>query len=133
MDFLSVKIVTCAINISKNNLNFHPITTLLFLLPGQLIVEKLEKKAAMALCQHEVSLLGANNPLSIGLKNEPISVLSLASILDADVSNEDSEDEGEDEIPQEEIQQYLQEVSEQREELRRNLRKRFAQLCVNGL
>lgn len=96
---------------------------------GQLIVEKLEKKAAMALCQHEVSLLA--NP-SIG-KNEPISVLKLASILDQDVSNDDSEDDGENEIPQEEIQQYLQEVSEQREELRRNLRQRFAQLCVNGL
>jgi len=96
---------------------------------GQLIVEKLEKKAAMALCQHEVSLLA--NPC-IG-KNEPISVLKLASILDQDVSNDDSEDDGENEIPQEEIQQYLQEVSEQREELRRNLRQRFAQLCVNGL
>ena len=85
----------------------------------------------MALCQHEaVSLLGANPSNS---KNEPISVLKLASILDQDVSNDDSEDDGENEIPQEEIQQYLQEVSEQREELRRNLRQRFAQLCVNGL
>jgi len=90
----------------------------------QLIVKKLEKKAAMASCENE-ALLKKLVP-----SKEPISVLKLASILDQDEEEDDDEDEN---IPQEEIQQYLLEVSEQREELRRNLRQRFAQLCVNGL
>ena len=93
---------------------------------GNLIVQKLEKKVANATCQHGLSLLA--NPNS---KNEPMSLLKLASILEnQDLSDEDDEEE---DISQEEIQQYLKEVSGQREKLRKTLEQRFSQLCIDGL
>ena len=93
---------------------------------GNLVVQKLEKKIANASCQHGVSLLA--NPNS---KNEPMSLLKLASLLEnQDLSDEDDEEE---DISQEEIQQYLKEVSGQREKLRKTLEQRFSQLCIDGL